>query len=153
MVSGLNKGIVEKKEERKLAILRMRSETNSETIPQVDPNVITQDMLNNPKMPIGEGTNTVYVGVDEKGQVRYVGITNRVPTERFEEHSRSNSPRKSLKYKPLNGTGHLSRIQARIIEQKLINTYGLGKNGGLLYNKINSIAPGVKWYTYGLIGN
>jgi hypothetical protein len=34
----------------------------------------------------------------------------------------------------------LSKIQARSLEQVLIDMYGLGKNGGKLLNKINSIA-------------
>lgn len=152
-VSGLQKGIVEKKNEQMQAILKMKAEMNSEATSQADPNAIVQEMLNNPKMPIGEGTNSVYVGLDENGVVRYVGITNRPPSERFDEHLTSSSPRNSLSYRPLDGTGHLSRIQARIIEQRLINAYGLGINGGQLYNKINSIAPGIKWYRYGLIAN
>lgn len=36
---------------------------------------------------------------------------------------------------------NLNKIDARIMEQNLINKYGLGKNGGQLYNKINSISP------------
>jgi hypothetical protein len=35
-------------------------------------------------------------------------------------------------------------------EQTLINQYGLGKNGGQLSNKINSIAPKY-WQRYGII--
>lgn len=31
--------------------------------------------------------------------------------------------------------------QARIMEQNLINQYGMQKNGGSLYNQRNSIAP------------
>lgn len=152
-ISGLQKGFVEKKEERKITILKMRSEANSETTPQVDPNVLTQEMLNNPKMPVGEGTNTVYVGLDGNGVVRYVGITNREPVQRFQEHWNSGTSRENLTYHKLDGTGGLSRLQARIIEQRLINAYGMGKNGGQLYNKINSIKPGYSWFRYGIVGN
>ena len=35
------------------------------------------------------------------------------------------------------------------MEQLIINEYGLQKNGGQLYNKINSISPS-KWHQYGI---
>jgi hypothetical protein len=37
--------------------------------------------------------------------------------------------------------GGLSRSDARAVEQALIEIHGLGKNGGTLLNRINSIAP------------
>jgi len=40
-------------------------------------------------------------------------------------------------------------MQARIMEQNLINKYGMIKNGGSLYNKINSISPKY-WDKYGI---
>jgi len=43
----------------------------------------------------------------------------------------------------------LTRTQARVWGQTLINQYGLQKNGGLLLNKINSIAP-ANWWQYGI---
>ncbi len=43
----------------------------------------------------------------------------------------------------------MTRTQARILEQKLINKYGLGKKGGQLFNKINSISPKY-WEQYGI---
>ena len=43
----------------------------------------------------------------------------------------------------------LSKEQARIQEQLLINQYGLGKDGGVLLNKINSISPN-KWNQYNI---
>jgi len=36
--------------------------------------------------------------------------------------------------------GRLSRGDARAVEQALIEIHGLGKNGGTLLNKINSVA-------------
>ena len=152
-VSGLQKGIVEKKNEQMQAILKMKAEMNNSATSQADPNAIVQEMLNNPKMPIGEGTNSVYVGLDENGVVRYVGITDREPIQRFLEHLNSGTPRANLFYHELNGTGNLSRIQARIIEQRLINAYGMSKNGGQLFNEINSIKPGNSWFNYGIVGN
>lgn len=35
------------------------------------------------------------------------------------------------------------------MEQLIINKYGLQKNGGQLYNKINSISPS-NWHQYGI---
>lgn len=73
------------------------------------------------KTPLGSGTNSVYVGRDEYGRIRYVGITQRDPVERFKEHLRSGTNRANLHYEVVSGTGHLSRIQALIIEQRLVN--------------------------------
>jgi hypothetical protein len=39
------------------------------------------------------------------------------------------------------GAQGLTKQQARVMEQTFINQYGLGKNGGQLLNKMNSIAP------------
>ncbi|MGL5317448.1 MAG: RHS repeat-associated core domain-containing protein, partial [Bacteroidales bacterium] len=92
------------------------------------------------------GNYTVYEGTDESG-VRYVGITERDPEIRFAEHRNSGTERAGLYYQSKH-TG-LTKIQARILEQKLINKYGLQKNGGQLYNKINSIAKKY-WNQYGI---
>lgn len=81
--------------------------------------------------------------------VRYVGITKREPLNRFVEHLSSRTERAALRYYPIKGTQGLSRIQARIIEQSLIYTYGLGSNGGMLFNKINSISPRY-WNKWGI---
>jgi hypothetical protein len=43
----------------------------------------------------------------------------------------------------------LTKIDARISEQLMINDYGLQKNGGLLLNKINSISEEF-WSMYGI---
>jgi predicted esterase len=37
--------------------------------------------------------------------------------------------------------GGLSRSDARAVEQALIEVHGLGRSGGTLLNRINSIAP------------
>lgn len=95
------------------------------------------------------GTNSVYLGFDDAGNVRYVGITKNNPEIRFQQHRNSNTIRSTLKFKTIPNTGYLTRQQARIIEQKLINLYGLPKLDGMLYNKINSIAP-VYWQKYGI---
>jgi len=44
---------------------------------------------------------------------------------------------------------YLSSVQAHILEQNLINHYGLIKNNGVLFNKINSISPRY-WDKYGI---
>lgn len=107
------------------------------------------DVMKNENFPQGNGTNTVYVGMDDENVVRYVGITQREPEIRFSEHLNSGTARSSLRYYTIDGTGQLSRIQARIIEQQLINKFGLIKYEGSLINKINSISS-KKWGRYGI---
>ena len=93
---------------------------------------------------------SVYQGLDPNtGEVKYVGITKRDPEVRWKEHQNSDSPRAGLFYKKVDNATGLTKIQARIIEQQLINRYGLMKNGGQLYNKINSISPKY-WDKYGI---
>ena len=48
---------------------------------------------------------------------------------------------KGIEIRAVPGLQNLSRADARAVEQVLIETYGLGKNGGTLLNKINSISP------------
>ncbi len=83
-----------------------------------------------------KGTYSVYKGVDRSG-VRYVGISKRNPLVRFAEHARGPQPKASLNFRVVKSG--LNRSQARQMEQKYIDKYGLQKNGGRLYNKINSI--------------
>lgn len=92
------------------------------------------------------GNYSVYKGIDEAtGKVKYVGITSREPQVRFEEHLRSNTQRSSLLYEAVSGANGLSKTNARIWEQNLINQYGLEN----LYNKINSISPSY-WNLYNI---
>jgi hypothetical protein len=44
-----------------------------------------------------------------------------------------------VNYDVIEGATRLTETDAKIWEQKLINQYGLGKDGGQLLNKINSI--------------
>jgi len=85
--------------------------------------------------------------VDAIGKTRYVGITSRETAIRVAEHAASSTAKAGLSYEPV-ATG-LSRIDARIWEQNLINQFGLQKNGGQLFNQINSIAPKY-WWQYGI---
>jgi hypothetical protein len=98
---------------------------------------------------VSQGTNVVYQGVDKAGVVRYVGITERAPALRFAEHLNSGTGKSLLQYRVVDGATGLSRTGARVWEQTLINKYGLQKNGGLLLNRINSIAPKY-WWQYGI---
>ena len=116
---------------------------------EITPEQIVSDVLNNPLTPKGTGTNSVYLGRDNDYNVKYVGITQRRPLERFSEHLRSKSNRSALHYKPIPNTGNLSRQQALIVEQSLVNFWKMKKNGGTLYNKINPIAPRY-WDKYGI---
>ena len=97
------------------------------------------------------GTNVVYQGVDKNQIVRYVGITERAPAVRFAEHLNSvKTGKEFLQYRVIDGATGLTRTQARVWEQNLINQLGLqGTPGGQLLNKINSIAP-KNWGTFGV---
>jgi len=95
-------------------------------------------------------THVVYHGIDNEGIVRYVGITGRNATERFAEHLNSiGTGKELLRYEVIEGATGLSRTQARVWEQNLINQYGLGNTGGQLLNKINSIAL-KNWTMFGI---
>lgn len=103
--------------------------------------------LNIPQTP--GNTYSVYVGKDANRIVRYVGITKRNPDERIMEHLLSKTDKAKLDYIVINGTGTLSKEQARFVEQSIINQYRLPRNGGVLYNKINSVSE-EKWLPWGI---
>jgi RHS repeat-associated protein len=92
------------------------------------------------------GKNTVYQGVDRvTGEIKYVGITERAPTIRFVEHLNSGTLKSTLDFKTIPGMDNLSRINARITEQALINFLGKGN----LLNIRNSVTP-INWAKYGI---
>lgn len=93
----------------------------------------------------GKGAYAVYQGIDKSGAVKYVGITMRDPAVRFAEHLASGTEKALLKFKVIDGARGLTKIDARVLEQKLINKHGLNN----LYNKINSIAQKY-WGQYGI---
>ena len=73
-----------------------------------------------------KGAYVVYYGLDAAEEVRYIGITMRNPAIRFAEHSRAlNTGRELLRYDVIEGATNLTRMEARIWEQRLINHYGL----------------------------
>ncbi len=77
----------------------------------------------------------VYVARGAEDVVEYVGITNNV-ARRAAEHAAS----KGIEIGAVKGLEGLSRADARAVEQALIEVHKLGKDGGTLLNKINSIA-------------
>ena len=81
----------------------------------------------------GVGKTSVYRSVNAAGEVQYVGITNNL-ARRAAEHLRGSG----IQIEKV--MGGLSRSDARAVEQALIEVHGLGKNGGTLLNRINSIA-------------
>jgi hypothetical protein len=76
----------------------------------------------------------VYRSVRPDGTVQYVGITNNFG-RRMAEHARG--PVGQI-VEIMSG---LTKKDAHAVEQALIEIHGLGKNGGTLMNRINSIAP------------
>jgi hypothetical protein len=75
----------------------------------------------------------VYRSVNAAGEIQYVGMTNNL-ARRAAEHLTE----RGMQIEPL--IEGLSRSDARAVEQALIEIHGLGRNGGTLLNKINSIA-------------
>jgi hypothetical protein len=74
----------------------------------------------------------VYV-VKEYGKVVYVGISSNFAVRKAWHFSQNRIA------VLIDGLSNLSEIQAHGVEQALIERFGLGKNGGQLLNKINSI--------------
>ena len=86
----------------------------------------------------------------ENGVVKYVGITSRDAAIRFAEHeAATGTGREFLRYFVIDGATGLTKTEARVMEQNLINQFGLQKNGGQLLNKINSIAE-KNWFKFGI---
>lgn len=81
------------------------------------------------------GETTVYISLDGQGKYKYVGITDDV-----DARSQAHQSQKGIGIQAIPGLTDISRDDARAVEQVLIEYYGLGKNGGSLLNKINSIA-------------
>ena len=78
----------------------------------------------------------VYTSTDPKtGKVNYVGIT-----DKFDARKAAHALLRGIEIKVVEGLESLTRKEARAVEQALIELYKLGKNGGSLINKINSIA-------------
>jgi RHS repeat-associated protein len=81
------------------------------------------------------GDTSVYRSLNAAGETQYVGITRS-----FEQRAAAHLREKGIAIRKIPGMSNLSRADARAVEQVLIEHQGLGKNGGTLLNKINSIA-------------
>lgn len=81
-------------------------------------------------------TYTVYQSINEAGEIQYVGITSN-----FEARAAAHMAEKGITIERIQGLTELSLSDARAVEQALIEAHGLGKDGGTLLNKINSISP------------
>ena len=81
---------------------------------------------------LDEGDHFVYIAKGSDGIIEYVGITNDFVRREAEWASKG---RKILPY-----IEKLDRNSVRIVEQTVIETFGMAKNGGRLTNKINSIS-------------
>ncbi len=79
---------------------------------------------------------SAYLAKNAAGDVIYVGITTNF-ARRAAEHFRHSG----LRIRTIPGLNKLSPADARAVEQALIGQHGLGRNGGTLVNKINSISP------------
>ncbi|WP_131198556.1 hypothetical protein [Phytopseudomonas dryadis] len=77
-----------------------------------------------------------------------LGITDDI-VKRGQAHLRE----KGIVIDKIEGLQNLSRADARAVEQTLIDFHGLGKDGGTLINKINSISKinNLTQYEQGLI--
>jgi len=89
----------------------------------------TKDVVPNP------GKTAVYSSTAEDGTVQYVGIT-----DNLEARSAAHLSQKGIEIDAIPGLQNISRSDARAVEQVLIEYNGLGKDGGSLINKINSIS-------------
>lgn len=81
-----------------------------------------------------KGATSVYSAIENR-VVKYVGITDNLPAR-----AAAHFGEKGIIIDEIPGLANLSRTDARAVEQVLIEKYGLGKNGGTLLNKINSIS-------------
>jgi hypothetical protein len=97
---------------------------------------------NAPKPQVNTGVNKVFQSIDVSGNVHYVGITNNL-----ERRAAEQLRQKGIEIDAIPGLQNLSRFDAKAVEQVLIDTFGLGKNGGTLLNKINTIATSNPTYT------
>ena len=82
---------------------------------------------------VNTGTTAVYQSANAEGDVQYVGMTNDL-ARRASEHAGK------FAIEEIPGLSNLSRSDARAVEQVLIETHGVASDGGMLLNRINSIA-------------
>ena len=85
-----------------------------------------------------KAVHAIYIAVDKSGVVRYIGRTAREVTVRAAEHIAKGGAKAGLVYREIKEAGRMTLKEARIYEQKLINSYG--GPGKQLLNEINSVA-------------
>jgi RHS repeat-associated protein len=96
---------------------------------------------------IPTGDVLVYRSINPStGEVQYVGITRD-----FVARAAAHLRQKGIQIEEIGGLRNLTRADARAVEQVLIEYYGLGKNGGTLLNKINSISSTNPIYAQALL--
>ena len=95
------------------------------------------------RVEVAVAQTSVYSAV-ENGVTRYVGITDNLSAR-----AATHLGEKGISIQPLAGLTGMSRIDARAVEQVLIEAHGLSKNGGTLLNKINSISQKNSIYSSG----
>lgn len=81
------------------------------------------------------GKTAVYSSAAENGTVQYVGIA-----DNLEARSAAHLSQKGIEIDEIPGLQNISRSDARAVDQVLMEYNGLGKGGGSLINKINSIS-------------
>jgi RHS repeat-associated protein len=100
--------------------------------------ILTDPGLGAVEEGVGEAGYVVYEAVDDTGEVIYVGITNNLRRRAVEQLAAN-----GIRIKGIPGAENLTRLEARGVEQVLIERYGLGGvpwQTGQLLNKINSLA-------------
>ncbi|UOB24268.1 hemagglutinin repeat-containing protein [Pseudomonas orientalis] len=104
-----------------------------------EPRAVGADVVSGDAKGAGEvasiGGKTCIYNCVVDGVTRYVGITDDI-VKRGQAHLRE----KGITIDRIEGLQNLSRADARAVEQTLIDYHGLGKDGGTLINKINSIS-------------
>ena len=109
--------------------------TGRTAIPEITATIYTA-LLPIPCPAAKAGENLVYRSLNAAGDVNYTGITGNLERRAAEQLTE-----KGIRIQPIEGLENLSRADARAVEQVLIETHGLGRDGGTLLNKINSISP------------
>ena len=92
----------------------------------------TLDAIKTVAKNLDEGDNYVYIARGSDGIIEYVGITNDFVRRKTEWAAKGRQIELYI--------DSLDRNSVRIVEQTVIETFGMAKNGGRLTNKINSIS-------------
>jgi filamentous hemagglutinin len=131
-----------------------------DAVPTADPSLpANSNLVGNPAVAAGSaplrdsivavtpqaGNTAVYVSTAADGTTQYVGISDDLAAR-----ASAHASQKGIDIAPIAGLENIARSDARAVEQVLIEYNGLGKNGGSLLNKINSIAASNPKYSAAL---